>query len=126
MPIYCTGYHYSLSSLFSTSFGSSPTPGISNFFHPQRMVQVGRDHLSKLPANAGSLAARYSGFSTDSYRHLQGKRLYNLFGQLFQCSVAFTVKMFSLMFRRNYLRSSFCPLTLVLLLGTTKTPGSIL
>ena len=40
-------------------------------------------------------------------------------GNLFQCSIALTVKKYFLMFRGNLLCFSLCPLPLVLSLGTT-------
>lgn len=48
--------------------------------------------------------------------HLQGKRFHNFSSNLFQCSVMLTVKFF-LMFRKNFLCFSLCPLPLVLLSG---------
>jgi len=41
-------------------------------------------------------------------------------GSLFQCSVNLRGKKFFLMFRRNFLCLSLCPLPLVLSLGTTE------
>lgn len=131
MPIYCTGYQslFTLPSVFHFIWVKSytwnlkllsPTENGSGWKGSLEVI------LSPFPANAGSLGARYSGLSTDSCMYLQGRRLCNLFGQLFQHSVTFTVKMFFLTFNWNYLCPSFCSLTLVLLLGTNKTPGSIL
>ena len=42
-------------------------------------------------------------------------------GSLFQCSVALRGTKFFLMFRRNFLCLSLCPLPLVLSLGTEKS-----
>ena len=44
----------------------------------------------------------------------------NSLGSLFQCSVTLRVKKFFLMFRRNFIFFSLCPLSLVLSLGTTE------
>jgi len=50
-------------------------------------------------------------------------------GNLFQCSVTLRGKKFFLMFRGNFLCFSLCPLSLLLLLGTTEkslAPSSII
>jgi len=47
-------------------------------------------------------------------------------GSLFQCSVTLRGKKFFLMFRRNFLCFSLCPLPLVLSLGITEKSGPIL
>ena len=52
--------------------------------------------------------------------YLQRRRLHNLPGQPVPVSVTLRGKKFLLMFRRNFLCLSLCPLPLVLSLGTTE------
>jgi len=52
--------------------------------------------------------------------YLQRRRLHNLSGQPVPVLVTLRGKKFFLMFRRNFLCFSLCPLSLVLSLGTTE------
>jgi len=88
------------------------------------MVGVGRDlwessSPTPLP-NQGHLQQAAQDLVQVGFEYLQRRRIHNLPGSLFQCSVTLRGKKFFLMFRRNFLCFSLCPLPLVLSLGTTE------
>ena len=77
-------------------------------------------HLVQPPCRS---RVTYSRLHRTSYRQVfnisrEGDSTTSL-GSLFQCSVTLRGKKFFLMFRRNFLCFSLCPLPLVLSLGTT-------
>lgn len=79
------------------------------------------DHLAQPPAEAGCPGPCPSGFLKSPVR-----RLHNLSGNLGQCFITLTVNMCFLAFGRNFLCSSLCLLSLVLIQCITKESSSFL
>ena len=92
------------------------------------MVWVGRDH--RITESQNSRGWKGPLWVTQSRLHrTPSRRGWNIsregdstasLGSLFQCSVTLRGKKFLLVFRRNFLCFSLCPLPLVLSLGTTE------
>jgi len=89
-----------------------------------RIVGVGRDLCGSssptLLPKQGYLQQAAQDPVQAGLEYLQRRRLHNLPGQPVQGSVTLRGKKFLLMFRRNFLCFSLCPLPLVLSLGTTE------
>lgn len=108
--------------------GSRSDPRVAEENH--RMSQVGREHSdSSGPTSLlkhAYLRARFTGLHPDVSGILPVRKMAHPLWAVFQCMITRTVKKLFLIFQCNCLCIIFCPLALVLSLGTPSTAWSIL